>query len=190
MFKPVKDFVYISADPEKNRYKDLGNGKKLWIDGAFEPHSTEHCTQDGIVKYLPTKLSGKKKIELKVGDRVFCHHFLCDEDNLTTITGEPLYKLEYELIYCKLNGKIEMLDGFNFVEPIIEGQISKIIISPFERKSAVRGILRHTNPAMIELGAKVGDTVYFTKASDYEMKVEGERYFRMGNEDIVAVSTP
>ena len=187
MFKPIKDFVYLSADPEKNRYKNLGNGTKIWIDGAFNPHDTEHCTQDGIVKYLPVKLSKKKKIELKVGDRVFTHHFLCDEDNKTEITGEPLYKLEYDLIYCKYNGKIEMLDGFNFVEPIVEGQISKIIFSPFERISATTGILRHTNPAMIELGAKVGDTVFFSRASDYEMKVEGERYFRMSNEDILAV---
>lgn len=186
-FQPIRDFVFIETDPEKNRYKDLGNGKKIWIDPAFEPHSTEHCTHDGIVKYLPKKLSNKKKIELKIGDRVFCHHFLTDEDNLTKITGEELYRFTYEMIYCKYNGKIEMLDGWNFVEPIEKEKPSSIIINPFKKKDTLKGILKHTNPAMRELGAREDDVIYFSKASDYEMKAEGELFYRMSNEDIIAV---
>lgn len=186
-FQPVKDFVYIEADPEKKHYKDLGNGKKIWVDAAFNPHEKENCTQDGIVRYIPIKLSTKKEIKLKAGDRVFCHHFLCDEDNLVEVNGKKLYRLNYEMIYCTLNGKIKMLDGWNFVEPLEKKKPSAIIIAPFQKKETLKGVLKHTNPSLIEKGAKEGDTIFFTRESDYEMIVEGETFYRMNNEDIIAV---
>lgn len=188
-FQPIKEFVYIEADPEKNLYKDLGNGKKIWIDPAFNPHEKENCTQDGIVKYLPLKLTNKKEIKLKVGDHVYCHHFLCDKDHLSEISGEKLYRLPYDMIYCIINsnGKIEMLDRWNFVEPLEKKEPSAIIFSPFQKKETLKGILKHTNPAKKEEGAKEGDTIYFTRESDYEMIIEGEVFFRMNNEDIIAV---
>ena len=36
-------------------------------------------------------------------------------------------------------------------------------------------------------GAKVGDKIYFETNSDYEMDIEGERLFRMKNNDLIYV---
>ena len=49
------------------------------------------------------------------------------------------------------------------------------------------GILRHVNSDTKHIGAKVGDKVYFENNADYEMDIEGEKLFRMKNNDLVYV---
>ena len=64
-FRPIRDFVFIEADAERGRKKKLEDGKEIFIDTDFNPHSTENATQDGIVRYIPTKLeSGKRRRDL------------------------------------------------------------------------------------------------------------------------------
>ena len=55
-----------------------------------------------------------------------------------------------------------------------------------EDKSNI-GILKYANSKTEFLGAKVGDKVYFENNSDYEMDIEGERLFRMKNNDLIYV---
>ena len=78
--KPIRDVVFIQADPEKNATRKLTEDVEIVIDTAFHPHATEYVTQEGTVINPPTKLSNKQPVELKAGDYVYTHHFLCDED--------------------------------------------------------------------------------------------------------------
>ena len=189
-FAPIRDYVFIRADKDKAKNKTLAGGINIVIDTRFNPHHAGNVTQDGIVEYVPAKLSNKQKIEIKKGDKVFCHHFLCDEENQVEANGEILYHIIYESIFCKIvEEKIEMLGEHCLVEPTNEEKKSSLIITPDSaiKESKNIGILRHMNKKLAEQGAKKGDTVAFTANSDYDIEVEGKKYYCMKDKDIIAV---
>lgn len=189
-FKPQRDYVFLSADPTKNAKKTIAPGIVIEIDQRFNPHDKEICTQDGIVKYAPTKLTSKLPVEIKKGDRVFFQHFICDAENRVQINDEILYHGSYESLYCKIvDDKIIMLGDYNFIEPVMEDEKSSTIITPdmAKKKSDKKGIVRHTNIRLEEQGVKIGDIVLFQKNADYCIAVEGKPYFVIDNKHIVAV---
>ena len=192
-FLPIKDVVYVEADPDKNKKKDLGGGVEIVIDTAFYPHATDNVTQDGIVRYVPARLSSGGKVDLAPGDHVYTHHFLCDLDAKVIINDKPLQRILHELIYCKIvDGKIQMLTPYSLVEPIYEDESkyitkSGIYTKPGPGKEPRIGILKHTNDELREMGAKEGDKICFTEVADYEMWIEGILYYRMKNRDVLGL---
>ena len=54
-----------------------------------------------------------------------------------------------------------------------------------EKKEQI-GKVKYVNSKSIDDGFKPGDMVMFIKDADYEMEVEGEKLFRMRNQDILA----
>lgn len=190
--EPIKDKVFIQANPTKNSVKKFDSGLEIHIDTAFEPHATEHVTQEGYVIAAPKKLSSGKPIEIKRGDYVYTHHFLCDEDQKVELDGEKFYQLIYEYIHCKVeNGKITMVGDWNLIEPWEEPEeVSPggiILVNLNKPETPNIGIARHITDYMREMGVKEGDKIYFTKNSDYEMIVEGETYWRMRDQDIIGI---
>lgn len=188
-FTPQKDFVFISADPTKNAKKTIAPGVTIEIDQRFNPHDKEICTQDGLVKFAPAKLSSKLPVEIKVGDRIFFHHFTCDADNRVEVNNEILYHCAYESVYCKIvDGKIIMLGDYNFIEPLQEEEKSSVIITPdmAKKQSDKKGVIRHMNIRLEEQGVKIGDVILFQKNADYCIDVDGKPYFVIDNKYIVA----
>ena len=189
--KPIKDVVFIEADPEKNAIKTLAPGVDILIDTAFEPHATETVTQDGTVLQPPSRLRGGGNVDLKAGDKVYTHHFLCDEDQALELEGKKFYQLAYQMCYCRIReGKMKMLGDWNFIEPIEDKKKtteSGIIYNFTPDKEPQVGVAKHINEDMRELGVKEGDLVYFTINSDYEILVEGEKFWRMRNVDIIGI---
>lgn len=193
MPKPIRDVVFIEADPKKNAIKHLAPGVDIIIDTAFEPHATENVTQDGVVLQPPSKLRGGERVDLKAGDKVYTHHFLCDEDQSLELEGKKFYQLAYQMCYCRIReGKMKMLGDWNFIEPPKKEKEkttnSGIIynLAPASKEPQV-GIARHINEKMREWGVSEGDSVYFTINSDYEILVEGKKYWRMRNVDIIGI---
>jgi len=192
-FKPIRDFVFIEADAERGRKKKLEDGTEIFIDTDFNPHSTENATQDGIVRYIPTKLESGKRMELSPGDHVYTHHFLCDEENKIMVNGKLLYMLRYESIYCKVVPTgIQMLENWNLVEPIEEDESNYKTASGIYIKSSPdvvkqNGTMRCPSPKIEECGVNEGDRVIFTKVADYPIKIEGQTLYRMEDRDILAV---
>ena len=188
-FRPRADYIFIQADKDKAKHYKKG-ALDIIIDTRFNPHARLNVCQDGIVKYLPLKLTNKGNVEANVGDRVFCHHFLCDDENRVDVNGEVIYHILYECVYFKIiEGQIIMLNDFNLVESMEEKEKSSIIITPdlAKKKSNNTGVIRHVNKELAELGVKSGDTVVFTKNSDYDIDVDGTMYYCMRNKDIVAI---
>jgi len=187
--KPLTDRVFIFADPLMNTVSESG----IVIDNAFEQYATEHVTQEGTVLQPPQKLSNGQEIEIKRGDYVYTHHFLCDPTQRVQYGDHSFYQLTYELIHCKVkNGKITMVGDWNLIDPIEEKEKvtkSGIILPVFKKdKEPKLGVARHLSSYMKELGVKPGDKVYFTANSDYEMIVEGVTYWRMRDRDIIGVA--
>ena len=133
----------------------------------------------------------KCDIDIKPGDRVYCHHFLCDEENAVTINNKVVYQQEYFNIYCKIvDGEVAtMFRDWVFIEPIEEPEEnyktkSGIFLKPKAETQHKYGIARHINEELRSWGVKEGDKLLFDDAAEYEINVEGKRYFRVQNKYI------
>lgn len=192
--KTVNNIVFVRADRDKKRYRQVGD-VKIWIDTDFRPTQSENCCHDGVVVLAPSKLREGKKVEIQNGDRVYGSHFLTCEEYEDYTFGELLYRVFYEdTLYCKVNpdGSIKMLSDWNFLEPILEPEEnlyspSGLQIKPERDKLKNMGIIRHLSDSLKELGVSQGDVCYFTDSSDYEIEVEGSVYYRMKTEDIIGI---
>src|SRR3990167_1531272 len=207
-FQPLADYVFVSAEPNKNSIKKFANGLKIVIDTRFNPHDRGNVTQDGIVRFVQIKLTNRKPIEIQKGDKIYFHHFWGDEDNKVNVNNEFLYHGLYESCYCKIvDGKIIMLGDYNLLEPInheekVYSELSEhgrllikllpekkilnlagtpTIYDLLKKNSTNKAIVRHANKRLAELGVNVGDTIFFQKNADYDIDVEGKKYYCMNN---------
>ena len=194
--KPIRDEFFIKIEKEREDSVKF-NDTELYIDTSYD--AMRYARQYGVVVETPHYLTDgrgnrKENIDVEVGDTVYCHHFLVEENNKINLKGvENTYKLPYNMIYARKRGEeLKMLVDWNFVEPFMEGDDevetdSGILISSNKKEVKNRGRLVHINEEMKSYGAKEGDVVVFTKNSDYKMKVEGEELMRMKNIDIMCV---
>jgi len=189
--RTIIDTVLIRADPEMNLTKSLGVNKltgeeiKVWIDPAFNPHASEHVTQEGEIVTVPHNLSKKfGEIDIQAGDYVFCHHFLTDKD--ASIDGN-VFRLDYGLIYGKRVDKgIEMIGAWNFLETIEEIDTRSFVPEAFKKNiSSTTGTAKYLSKKM-QGQLKEGDTVIFRKNMNYSMFVDGTEYLRVHDNDLCA----
>lgn len=180
-FKPLHYKVILRVDKDK---KQVRNG--LWFDTSFNPLSEENSVQDGEVVYLDERIK-----DIKVGDRVFCHHFLTNEDRELYINGELFYVSEYEDVYFVKNGDdIKMLHTNNLLDIIYEDESnyksdSGIYLKPTLDKVAHDGVIRLSNPYLMdEDGVGVGDRVRIKQKRPYKIDVDGELMYMVRNDQI------
>lgn len=184
---------YIQADKEKNKEQELGDtGIKLFIDAEAgnRQHHKETVTQDGIVMYPAAKCDSGLDIQIKKGDHVYTHHFLCDDENAVMINGVLCYEISYDAIYCVIEGaNIRMLNKWSFAEPIEEDESNYKTESGIYTKSTVDNVLQkarmvYPSEEMKRCGVKKGDIVIYYRVGGYEMIVEGETYYRLEDRHI------
>ena len=99
--------------------------------------------------------------------------------------GENIYKVHYDQIYCYVrNGKIVMTQDYVFVKPTqTEDKIGNLYIQ--SKESTKKGVVAYTNKFSKDDGFGVGDEIVFIKNANYDMTIEGERLFRMKNNEIL-----
>lgn len=200
MYRPLGQFMYIELEKETENTHVLSDGTELWLDTEIDTYW--HARQHGIIKY-PT-LNPRKQfddgIDLQPGEKVYFHHFVIDEkisklisrSSNVSLTEEKVYQAYIDQVYCVIRDeKIVMLQDYVFVEPVYEDDSehvtsSGIYLKPEKEVLKEKGIVRHINKFSEDLGIKVGQKVIFQKSCDYEMEVEGKKYYRMKNENIVA----
>lgn len=168
--------------------KELDNGKTIYLASYW--NELMSTNQDAIVKH-PSTLSGTNHpVEVEEGDKVYVHHFIVQPDRHYDIKGRKYAELEYEHIYCKIvDDEIKMIGDYVFLERLFEDESTCtspsglwLKDSPDEVYSV--GILRHANK---DTGIETGTKVVYSRLSDYEMVVEGEKLLRMKNEDLLAI---
>lgn len=191
-FISINELVYVDTDKSANYKVD-----NFTIDHEYEQFREDIVNQSGIVVSVPFKASNSYinnsslDIELEVGDKVYTHHFLTHEDNEIIFNGKKVYSIRYEDCYCKVNdGNIEMLNEWNFIEPIKEKEEDIKIGSFFLKNEAEndtkKGIVKYASKKLKSVGVNVGDTIFFKKDCDKKIIVEGETLFRVNSRDIVA----
>ena len=188
---PLNNNVIIERHKHTKNEVDIGNGKKLFIDTSW--YEEDHIIQYGIVKYPPIRLDKwlNTEVELKSGDKVYGHHFIGKDSNKIEIHEKKYNMLPYNMFYVRVrNGKIHMLSDWVLVEKVVDKEEdiitdSGIILKTQVQKKEQIGVIKHVNSTSKDFGFKPGDRILFVKDADYEMEVEGEKLFRMKNENIL-----
>lgn len=190
---PMEDFVYIETDKDRKSIIKKGS-VELFNDTSYNPLDKDNVVQDGTVLSVCTKAKDSYfgfplNVDIKPGDHIYTHHFLTDSDNERKFNGKTYYEIRYENLYCRISdGKIIMLNDWNFVTPVVdETKISETgIVLDYKQKNKLRvGIINHTCQSLIEKGLEVGDMVFFKQGREYEIDVEGTTYYRIHTNDII-----
>jgi co-chaperonin GroES (HSP10) len=168
------------------------NGVEMYLDASYDPMM--FARQYGEVVIAPEKLSSNQ-MDVKVGDRVYFHHFVADRKNqmVEDEDGSFILQVDANQIYCAVrDDEIIMQNFWCFVEQKKEEEENYKTDSGIFLKTTVdiedlRGYLKYANQEILEYGAKIGDEVVFTENSEYNMNIEGKELLRMRNIDILAV---
>jgi len=190
----------VSADNylievESNSRKTLDiigiNGEKIIIDNDYNKNS--HSCRIGKIYALPISVSSKYKndVELNVGDDVVFHHFVCKPDHKMPV-GENIYRAEIFHIYGKIqDGQLIALEDVLFIDPIQEKEedlfCGMIQVKVFKKAVQQKGYIYALSKTAKDLGAEVGDIIYYTENADYKMNIGERDLFRMRIRNILAI---
>ena len=173
----LNDLVGVKIDESQNQYKEYA-GIKFKMNTTYRDLATENAIQDGIVVSVPKAITQKTfhdgdiDFDLKVGERVFAHHHL----NEFAPIKDGIRMIPYHLLYCKKSGdNIEMLNSWNFMEPIKSKSSS---IMKFQKNEPQYAKVVHASKTLKDQGINEGDTVVYVKGMDSEIMVDGKIYYR------------
>ena len=189
--KVQKDTFLIGV--QADRVADIGvlgaNGEKIIIDTDYNKY--KHTTQIGTVIACPIQITQQYKndTEIKEGDIVVFHHFVCQPDHFF---AENVYRAEYFHLYAKIeNEKLMALEDAIFVESILEPEenmfAGKFRIKPAQEKLKQQGIVFAASKQARALGVLEGDKIFFSPNADYQIKVIDKELYRMRIRNIIAV---
>jgi co-chaperonin GroES (HSP10) len=138
--------------------------------------------------------------ELMVGDTVYVHHFVVEEERIVPVKDKEYRWLEYNQIYARVrDGILKALGYYVLVEPV------KFDESKFKKKTDFGlvltqkagteyvervGTVLHVGDEAAKEGIEVGDKIFFNKNCEYEITIEGELMYRMEKRDVIAVIDP
>lgn len=204
--KVAKDTFLIRVESDRNSHTGIDgiNGKKISIDVDYNKY--KHTTQIGEIFACPIKITSQYiyDLQLKEGDIVLFHHFVCQPDHRVNI-GENIYRAEYFHLYAKMHfyigakpvsgwkiaHKIFPLEDIIFVEPILEDEdnlfAGKIRIKTHRENLKQTGIVFALSNMAREAGICEGDKVFFSANADYQMKVVDKELYRMRIRNIAAI---
>lgn len=185
--------IFVTADKIWDDEIVFDSGVKLYKDTTFEPEWNVHI--HGTVATLP--LEFRKDVmnegipcEVEPGDKVYFHYFTLKEDeNMVEVEGVKYYAVEYHQIFAKVvNGEIIPVHNYNLIE-IVEEEVKHkglIHIPDSLKKKKVDSYGKVVFPARNGHKLHPGDTVYFQSAYAFKNKIEGEDYYVINSQDILA----
>jgi len=182
--KPLHNTFYVRIEKDKNKIEVSGH--ELYLETRFEEY--QHAIQEGIIVETPYYIGDNFKYhtELNIGDKIYFHHFVAQPASVIQYNGETLYQCDYQHIYCKEdNGEILMLEDYFLACAVLEPrenyekEISGIVISLKPNPDYLPNVARvQTLSLSLEnQGLKVGDEVYHVKDANYDLIVNGIKYF-------------
>jgi len=185
--KSVDKFIVYLPKKVKDSIK-LGDSE-IYIETKF--NEFEHRYNYGTVAAVPSKYS----TDVKVGDILYFHHHIV-VDSSSHIIDEDHYFVSYDpnggyasqAYAYERDGKITMLNDWIFVkaqEPETEEKTAAGIFVIQAKKMPNEGVVYLSNPELEEWGVSVGNTIGFSKNSDYLMELsDGTKVWRMRNTDL------
>ena len=179
------------------RFKDTITvaGKELYLDNRFDEFNNR--INEGEVVATPKKYD----TGVSVGDTLyFHHHVVVDKGQKFQYDDESkdVYIVYYnpedirnsQAIAYKHDGIVKEL-GWILLEPIEEEKEtvlpSGLILVEKEETPKKEGRVAFDSLFFQENDVKVGDVVGFLKNRDYEIEIDGKKFWRMRHDDIVYV---
>ena len=186
--KPRYTYLIKPIGSEHITTKKVGD-QELTINATIE--NAKYVNRIGEVVSAPDDSE-----QLKPGDLVILHHNVFRtyldmkgrkrKSNEYFRDGKYLVPLEKMYLY-KRDGVWRALNHYCFVRPVDYRQESEILRTDKEEKHT--GVVAYTNEYLESKGVYNGDTIGFTKNSEYEFNVEGEKLYRMQTRDICLTIT-
>ena len=179
------------------RFKDTITvaGKELYLDNRFDEFNNR--INEGEVVATPKKYD----TGVSVGDTLYFHHhvvvdkgqkFQYDDDakDVYIVYYNPEDIRNSQAIAYKHDGMVKEL-GWILLEPIEEEKEtvlpSGLILVEKEETPKKEGRVAFDSLFFQENDVKVGDVVGFLKNRDYEIEIDGKKFWRMRHDDIVYV---
>lgn len=182
---------FIVELPEKFKSEISFNGGKLHLINKFQEF--EHRVNNGRIVATPKGIS-----DYYVGCTLYFHHHVVMEQKYDI--GENLYLVSYDraggysnhsIAIEDKNDNLNMLGDWCFVLPPADSEeetSSSGIILSIKEEPELEGVLVSLPSNSDWIGAKVGDTVGYTKDSDYSMVLKDDtKIYRMRTTELVYV---
>ena len=188
----LKDFIVFV--PQRLNDKIVVNGLELYVDPKYDEFS--HRKTSGEVVAVPLKYN----TGVKEGDTIYFHHHVVINGGQKMQYGEDLYLVRYSDARATENqaiahkskdtGEVKPMKGWSLLTPYMEEapKLSEIIETvELTERPYLNGIVAFDSEDLQDMGVKKGDIVGFKKNHDYEVDIDGEKYFRVRTEDLLYV---
>ncbi len=188
------DLFVVELDKQTKDTIKTDSGLELYVDSKW--NEFEHRVTEGPVVSAPLK----HKTGVKKGDTLYFHHLVVMNEGQVLTGYEKHYLVRYDprqtinnqaIAYKSAkSGHIHTLAGWALLEPVEQdeepGASSDVIeIVKLEQPKVRKARVAFDAPWLEELGIGIGDVVGIKKNRDYEITIDGNKYFRVRAEDIL-----
>jgi co-chaperonin GroES (HSP10) len=141
--------------------------------------------------------------EISSSDKVYFHFNTVDESNLVQYLNDRIYKLSYTNAICVVrDGVIIPVAGHVLIEPVWDdgvedigdgkrGKVNSIglVTELHDKPQYLKGKVTHVCEPMKgeEIGFGVGDTIVYAPHADWEVEIEGKKFYVMRYWDVEAM---
>ena len=190
------DLFVVELEKQTNDTIVTDGGLELYVDTKF--NEFERRVTEGPVIASPMK----HKTGVKKGDTLYFHHLVVLNEGQPLTGHEKHFLVRYDpehtinnqaIAYkSKKDGEIHTLAGWALLSPVEQdkepGAQSEVIeVVKFKEPPVRKARIAFDAPWLEELGVYVGDVVGIKKNRDYEITIDGNKYFRVRAEDILYV---
>lgn len=188
------DLFVVELDKQTKDTIKTDSGLELYVDSKW--NEFEHRVTEGPVVSAPLK----HNTGVKKGDTLYFHHLVVMNEGQVLTGYEKHYLVRYDPLQTINNqaiayksaksGHIHTLAGWALLEPVEQdeepGASSDVIeIIKLEQPKVRKARVAFDAPWLEELGIGIGDVVGIKKNRDYEITIDGNKYFRVRAEDIL-----
>jgi len=188
------DLFVVELDKQTKDTIKTDSGLELYVDSKW--NEFEHRVTEGPVVSAPLK----HNTGVKKGDTLYFHHLVVMNEGQVLTGYEKHYLVRYDPLQTINNqaiayksaksGHIHTLAGWALLEPVEQdeepGASSDVIeIVKLEQPKVRKARVAFDAPWLEELGIGIGDVVGIKKNRDYEITIDGNKYFRVRAEDIL-----
>lgn len=206
------DYILIDPDPDRNIHRMKGPDgedvdieiKNIYMEMGMWQKNKRYNSTSGRIVALPGYISKHFKFNvdhLQVGDRVYFHFNAIDNSRDAGLGIVDEHGYRYIMIHVGIlflavrKNKIMMISDNILVQPVKEKESdfvtkSGILTKPRGENKTLEGIVTHcgeNNGDLVEI--KPGDHILYDTDCDFEIIVEGEKYFKQRHDEVLAVLT-
>ncbi len=190
------DLFVVELDKQIKDTITTDGGLELYVDSKW--NEFKHRVTEGPVVCAPLK----HETGVEPGDTLYFHHLVVlNEGQVLTghekhflVRYDPEHTINNQAIAYKSakSGHIYTLGGWALLTPVEEGpdpgeQSDLIEVVKLTESPVRKARIAFDAPWLKELGVGCGDVVGIKKNRDYEITIDGVKYFRVRAEDILYV---